>query len=89
MFKSLFVNAAALRCSLKTDKYKVISCKVNTQTLSVAFYHSCCCKSYTAIKRTQIPIAMCDEPVFKKVTQSDSSLSKSDHFGLLKGMFVD
>ena len=41
----------ALRCSLKTGKCKVIALKANAQTLSVAFYHFCCYKSYTAIKR--------------------------------------
>ena len=73
-----FLNAAALRRSLKTEKYRVIT--VNALTLS-----ACCYESYTAIKPIQIPTAKCnEEPVFKKVIRSDSSLPISDHLDLLK-----
>ena len=84
-------RVAALRKSLKSDKYSEV-----TQTISVSSvhetsdlsYHPYCHKSYTAVKRVK-DTPLDDEPEIKIActeTRHASAIPKSNKQGMLKGL---
>lgn len=78
-------NAAAIRTTLRSDKFEEVTKRIMSTDVDGKMYHQSCHRHYTAVKRPKSEVG--SEPL-PKMTRNSSALPQTERHGILKGLCI-